>query len=895
MNNKKLMMAASLATTLLLAGCETNGGLAAAPRDTDARPGSQGAPVAEAEAARKQRVEALLKGVPAKLARRPKAERDADVTAWQQAWAGRGEKTPFDAPQSRMAHFLEKRLQPGATTISPSDYEAALAQMTDMPVYSTLQKRQVVAPRAGMRTRQASSGGSFASGWEAMGPGNIGGRTRALLIHPTTPSTMWAGAVAGGIWKTTDGGASWSPKADLLVNIAVNSVLLDPRNPDVLYAGTGEGFFNADGVRGAGIMKSTDGGETWTQLPSTNTPDFRYVQKIVMSKGSSQRLYAATRTGIFRSNDAGASWTKMIDATAVNGCMDLAIQTDRALANVFASCGTFAQGTVYRALDTAGAQTWSAVMSVPGQGRTSLALAPSNQNIIYALAASTVAGNFNDGLLGVYRSTTGGTAGSWTARVTNASPVKLNTALLSNPVYVFLADCGYGAANQYLNQGWYDNTIAVDPKNPESVWVGGIDLFRSDDGGQNFGQASHWWFTRGVDPEYAHADHHGVVFHPQYDGVNNKVMFNTGDGGIYKTLNARAPVAYTPVPFNSATAPVCGAQPAGMVAWQGMNTGYQVTQFYHGAVYPDGNTFFGGTQDNGTVRGTTGAANAWSEIRGGDGGYVALNPNNTNMLWVENTGLSIQRSTNGGATYSAFTGGITEAGGNFLFIAPFAQDPNSADRMWAGGAYLWRTSAATSVPAPAAPWTRASTFLGARVSAVAVSPLDSNRVYAGTAAQGNVYTSGSANSATGTTAWSSSKPRPGTPYISWITPDPVAAGTVYATISTFNSVGSVGHVFKSVDFGATWTNIDGSGATGIPDVPVHSLVVDPLNTLRMYVGTDVGVFVTLDGGLTWARENTGFANVVVESLVLKNTAPRYLYAFTHGRSVYRVAMDGAPQ
>jgi hypothetical protein len=332
-----------------------------------------------------------------------------------------------------------------------------------------------------------------------------------------------------------------------------------------------------------------------------------------------------------------------------------------------------------------------------------------------------------------------------------------------------------------------------------------------------------------------------------------------------------------------------------MVAWQGMNTGYQVTQFYHGAVYPDGNTFFGGTQDNGTVRGTTGAANAWSEIRGGDGGYVALNPNNTNMLWVENTGLSIQRSTNGGATYSAFTGGITEAGGNFLFIAPFAQDPNSADRMWAGGAYLWRTSAATSVPAPAAPWTRASTFLGARVSAVAVSPLDSNRVYAGTAAQGNVYTSGSANSATGTTAWSSSKPRPGTPYISWITPDPVAAGTVYATISTFNSVGSVGHVFKSVDFGATWTNIDGSGATGIPDVPVHSLVVDPLNTLRMYVGTDVGVFVTLDGGLTWARENTGFANVVVESLVLKNTAPRYLYAFTHGRSVYRVAMDGAPQ
>jgi hypothetical protein len=612
------------------------------------------------------------------------------------------------------------------------------------------------------------------------------------------------------------------------------------------------------------------------------------VQKIVMSKGSSQRIYAATRTGVMRTTDGGATWTKVLDATAIRGCMDLAIQTDRALARVFASCGTFAQSAVHRALDTSSAQAWTSVFSTPGMGRTSLALAPSNQNIIYAMAASIEAPPLGDGLLGVYRSEASGAPGTWTTRVTNTSPTTLNRHLLSNPVFASLASCGFGATNQLLNQGWYDNFIAVDPVDPNIVWAGGIDMFRSNDGGQNWGQASQWWFTKDVDPEYSHADNHGVVFHPNYNGTTNKIMFSHSDGGISMTSDARAPVSFSPDPIGPAS-PVCGNTAPGTVAWTSKNNGYQVTQFWHGAIYPDGNSFFGGTQDNGTLRGSVGAPDAWEAIRGGDGGYVALNPNNTNMLWLENTGLSLQRSINGGASYAAFTTGLNEAGGNFLFTAPFAQDPSNPDRMWFGGAFPARTTAATLIPAPATIWNRSGQFFGARISAWGISPLSSDRVYAGTQT-GTVFTTNAGTTATAATVWSSSKPRTGSYYVSSVTPDPVSATTVYATVSTFNSATGTGHVFKSTDSGATWTNIDGTGATGIPDVPVFTIAVDPTNTQRLYVGTDIGVFVSLDGGANWARENTGFANVIIEKLLIKDTAPRYIYAFTHGRSVFRAAM-----
>ena len=148
-------------------------------------------------------------------------------------------------------------------------------------------------------------------------------------------------------------------------------------------------------------------------------------------------------------------------------------------------------------------------------------------------------GNYNNGLLGVFRSTANGNPGSWTTQVSNTNANKLNTLLLTNPVYAY-AECVGAGNNAFYNQGWYDNVIAVDPADPNRVWAGGIDLFRSDDGGANWGLASYWWFDQGVDAEYAHADNHVIMFHPGYNGTTNKTMYVANDGGVFRTDDARA-------------------------------------------------------------------------------------------------------------------------------------------------------------------------------------------------------------------------------------------------------------------------------------------------------------------------------------------------------------------
>lgn len=807
----------------------------------------------------------------------------------------------FDQPGEAQQFELDKRSADGSP-VDPSLTFQAIEKVQLMPMHSTAAETAapVSSPGVSQPTDTPSSGsfvsvsGGLGGTWQHLGPGNVGGRTRSLVINPGNPNIMWAAGVGGGIWKTTDGGASWSQKGDLLQNIAISTMIQDPRNPDVLYAGTGEGYYNADALRGAGIFKSVDGGETWNQLPSTANSAFYYVQKLAITKGATQRIYAATRDGLFRSTDGGATFAKVFDSTAnglVRGCMDIVIQTDRAIAFVIAACGhPFSAGepaaAIYRALDSSAAtMTWQKVFTQPNMARTSLALAPSNNAIVYAMSSSKESGNYNTGFLGVFRSASSGALNSWTTQVLNTDPNKLNTVQLSNPVYAFLADCGFGSSNQFLNQGWYDNQIAVDPKDPNIVWTAGIDLMRSDDAGKTWGLASYWWAGPGVDPEYSHADNHVFAFHPGYDGVVNQTLIVGSDGGIYKTLNARAATYKT---LNG----VCGdVNPANDIHWTSLNNNYSVTQFYDGVAFPDGNTFFGGTQDNGTPLGTTGGGpNAWVSIRGGDGGYVAVNPNDTNMLWVENTGLSIQRTTNGGASYSSFTSGINEAGGNFLFINPFAQDPSNPAIMYTGGAFVWRTTQATANPTSGNIWVKASAFLAQRATAWAVAPTDSNVVYVG-GQTGSVWRNTAALTADLNTVWASSKPRPDSNYVSWVAVDPLVKTTVYATVSTFNSGTGTGHVFKSVDGGVTWSNIDGSGATGIPDIPVHSIAIDPANTQRLYIGTDIGVFVSIDGGATWNRENTGFANVSTYSLkVLSTGGNRYLYAFTHGRGAWRVQL-----
>ncbi|MCS6805825.1 MAG: hypothetical protein RMM98_12810 [Acidobacteriota bacterium] len=797
----------------------------------------------------------------------------AEQMAWLQHKQQRKERQSnrYDEPDQAQAFYLLKRLPVGMKTLPLERYFAAIRHIERMPRYSTALNLKL--PSLEQRRWLSWPAAAQALGtWQPLGPGNVGGRTRALLIDPRNPDIMYAAGVAGGVWKTWDQGNHWTPLTDLLPNIAVCSLAMDPNDSNVIYAGTGEGYFNGDSVRGAGIFKTDDGGMQWFRLKGTDTADFHYVNALVVSPHDSRRLYAATRTGVWRSLDGGVSWMVVLPVNVTGGCLDLVIRTDQSSDYLFAACGTFAQGAVYRNIRAESDEAWEVVLNEDGMGRTALAIAPSNQNIIYAVSASIISGTYVNGLHAVFRSDQSGDPGSWTARVRNTDPNRLNTLLLSNPVYAVASLCGFGS-DQFINQGWYDMAIAVDPVDPDRVWVGGVDLFRSDDGGKSWGQASHWWASPGS-VRYVHADQHKLVFHPQYDGVSNRILYVANDGGIFRTTNARAPVATEPnAPCNPAS---------GRVVWRGLNNNYAVTQFYHGVPMPDGKAYFGGTQDNGTLLGTDELGpNNWIEILGGDGGYCAVDPTNPNILYAETQRGDLRKSTNGGQSFFSITNGLNDGG--LLFITPFTMDPNDPQRLWTGGQFLWRTTTGGNR------WERASVNIrpsgtNRSVSAIAIAPTNPNRVMAGTR-DGFIYRTDRALTASSNTVWPSVRPRAG--YVSWVAFDPIDEMIAYATYSTFGGK----HVWKTTDGGASWTSIDGEGETGLPDIPVHVILVDPRDTQRLYIGTDVGVFVSTDGGATWFVENTGFANVVTEALsLLERDGQTTLFAFTHGRGAWRVAV-----
>lgn len=336
-------------------------------------------------------------------------------------------------------------------SLDPARYIPAIESIRLMPRIDSSSRR--VSPpdgdrigyRAARSEPEATAGAALGS-WTNLGPANQGGRTRALLIDPSNPNNMYAGGVDGGVWKSTDAGANWSTNTDLvLANLAVVTLAFQPNNPTVLYAGTGEGFGDSR-IRGAGIFKSVDSGTTWTQLASTRNSDFYYVNKILVSPLDTQRVWAATRTGIWRSLDGGATWSNSLlpnSASGFVGCTDMAMQVASAPSHLFASCGgVYGQGTVWRSVDS-NTGTWSSVLSLAGQGRSSIAIAPSNESIVYVMSSQRNEGGGPGiyGLHGVYRSLSGGAAGTFTTqRAGNTAFVntadKINKLLLSNPFVI---------------------------------------------------------------------------------------------------------------------------------------------------------------------------------------------------------------------------------------------------------------------------------------------------------------------------------------------------------------------------------------------------------------------------------------------------------------------------
>ena len=779
------------------------------------------------------------------------------------------EKEREDEPDRAAEYYAMKR---EGTDDTHRSYAVARAAMRSMSRYST--ETDTLSPRRVFSANAVGDDEPALAPWRFLGPGNIGGRTRVILIDPVEPDVLYAAGVSGGVWRSANAGKTWSAVGDELTNIAVNSMAFDPTDRRTIYAGTGEGYYRESvrgtdlPLRGNGIYVSHDSGDTWTQLPSTANANFHWVNDLAVSTHDPARIYAATRTGVWRSNDSGATWSAVLPVTVRGGCLDLAWRGDTGGDFLFASCGTFEQATIYRSTHAEDDGSWQAVLSDPKMGRTTLAIAPSRPSVIYAMSvANDPNPSVDQGLLAIWRSDSDGQAGSWAARITNASKDDvLGPLLLTNLTTVDDAACG-GNAEPALTMGWYCNTIAVDPADPERVWAGGVDLFRSDDGGRTWGQASYWWSAPEETPPFVHADQHVIVFHPRYNGTSNRVAYFGNDGGVFRTDDARAATV-------KGLDALC-VHDLAKTSFTSLNNNYGVTQFYHGAVFPDGERFIAGAQDNGTIIGSAvEGPDSWVRVLGGDGGYVAVDQNAPLNIYAETQGGNVYVSTNGGQTFNRFKLGLSD---DFAFIAPFVLDPNTQKTLWLGGRRVWRSFDTQQ-------WEPASTPFPSHVTAIAVAPGNVNRVILGTRA-GAIARSDSAGSSSGSTAWATSTPRAG--YVSWIAFDPADTSVAYATYSGFGG----SHVWVSRDAGATWTALDGEDSGVLPDIPVHSIAVDPTRRDRLYLGTDLGVFVSLDGGRHWAVENTGFTAAVTETVIV---APGIygpaVYAFTHGRGAWRAEL-----
>jgi len=469
---------------------------------------------------------------------------------------------------------------------------------------------------------------------------------------------------------------------------------IDPTNPNFIYAGTGEGFSNVDAIRGAGIFRTTDG-SSWAQLPSTAGASFQYINRLAVS-ADGKILLAATPLGIWRSDDPNrVTWDHV--STIPMADIDFSPTSSK---NAIA--GGLSNGQSYYSTD--GGKTWKAgAHTTPWSGRVEVTYARKDPKIVYASVQMNNGGE-------IWRSGDGG-----------KSYARRNTQLANGNHASYLGD-----------QGWYGNSIwAGDPKNSDLVIVGGLDLYRSTDGGNILIDISTWWDTRS-----AHADHHAIVSHASYNGTTNKTVYFGNDGGIFQAADVTT-VGNDP------------KQPR-VKGWQELNNTYGVTQFYGGAGNPKTGTIVGGAQDNGTIRFTpAGGSEQWSEMFGGDGGTCAADPTDSKYFYGEYVYLNICRSVDGGATADYISGQfwdgsqwtwkpipyrITDAmNQRALFIAPFVLDPNNSNRILGGGVSLWRTNNAraanTNNTGPV--WTAIKGSVGGRISAIAIASGASDLIWVG--------------------------------------------------------------------------------------------------------------------------------------------------------------------
>lgn len=639
--------------------------------------------------------------------------------------------------------------------------------------------------------------------WESIGPSNIGGRVRAVAVQPGNPQIVYIGAAAGGVWKTTDGGTNWKTTTDTLGSLAIGAIAIDHSRTNTIYIGTGENTANIDAYLGAGLYKSTDGGLTWK---SSGLETVGAISKIFVHRQNSNIIYVASakrNNGFYRSEDGGATWKKIVTGDV----FDLAVNPVNSN-EVFIS---FAN-SIRRSTDAG--KTFSTVntgLTLTGGLRISIAISPAQTSRLYALIARDGGGGANH--IGEAYVTTNSGA-NWTLKKT---------------------------FDQFFfnRQGWYDNCIAVDPADPNVVLAGGIDVYRTIDGGNNWTNTTRSYFGGDV-----HPDQHVLEFDPQNSGV----VFLGNDGGVYSSVDAGS-------------------------SWQRMSLSLPITQYY--AMEVDQTKLYrvyGGSQDNGThgSYGTAGFTQDWKRILGGDGFYVAVDLSDPNVIYAEQfNGTPLYRiDANNTNTRSRIDGSISsdaDQGDYGYWSTPIAMSPADKKTLYTGRTKLYRSTNRGSS------WQALTPSTSTKISAIGLSPFDSKKIMVGTSQGEIAYTTNDGQS------WARPTGAPSR-FITDIVYDPVDPQRVYMTYS-----GSGGHVYRSNDNGASFENI----SANLPNTPVNAIAIDPRDNNHIFIGTDVGVFVSLDGGGYWIPFNDGLALAPVADLKIHSQS-HTLFAATHGRSMFKV-------
>jgi photosystem II stability/assembly factor-like uncharacterized protein len=685
--------------------------------------------------------------------------------------------------------------------------------------------------------------------YRPLGPA-AGGRVSRVAGVPGDPTTAYAATASGGVWKTTDGGTTWKPVFDQQPISSIGSLAIARSNPSVVYVGSGEANIRGNVAAGNGIYKSTDGGRTWTHswkqegqigtmVVHPSNPDVAFAAVLGQAFGPNPER------GVYRTRDGGKTWQQVLAKNADTGASDVAMDPstpDILFAGLWQTRRTpwdLTSGGPGSGLFVSrdGGDSWKQLKGngLPDGiwGRVGAAVAPSDGRRVYALIEAEEGG--------LFRSSDGGE--NW-ERVS--------------------------ASRQLRQRAWYYSTITVNPQNPDEVWVPQVPLLKSINGGATFTR------VKGTH----HGDHHDIWIDP----LNPKRVISANDGGIDLSLNGGETWYAPPLP---------------------------ISQFYH--VSTDTRTPYyvaGAMQDNGTAQGPSASRSGkiplaeWHGVGGGEAGHVVSDWSNPDIVYAgEYLGIITRydHRTGQARNISAWPENPSGKGGEemryrFQWTAPIALSPHDPKVIYHAAQVVFRTSDGgqtwdvispdltrndrTKQKWSGGPITGDNTGVETycTVFALAESPRQAGVIWAGSD-DGLVHvTRDGGKTWSNVTAGMKGLPEWGT--VSLIEPSPFDAGTAYVVVDAHRLNDMRPYLFKTSDFGRSWTRLDSGLAQ---DVYLHAVREDPARRGQLYVGTERGVMYSPDGGATWRALKLNLPTVAVHDLVVKGDD---LVVATHGRSLW---------